>query len=315
VHSEKYGACVHGANLSRVCAVLIFWTYSSFSAVPAEALGKTVVFLKIRQAVKEQVGTNSLEVYYRSTGANTFEPKAQEVAGTGFCLLHDGQTYIVTAGHLAAGCLGGWIVFPTTGQNAELELAAIQKITGAGWYLHPTVDLAVHPYLAFGGTSSSLEDLAESLVKTNELGLLTPVCAVGFPLGLGVQPAISPIAVQCNIASALIELPDPQFNKAPGLRYILLDQALAQGYSGAPVLTLPSAIGPDGALQAGLYRPVLVGVNSAQKSDLLGGKHSVVVPGRYLLEMFSSQDFIHFHQTIKANIRRSREKAGLPPVI
>jgi len=121
---------------------------------------------------------------------------------------------------------------------------------------------------------------------------------------------MSPIAVQCNIASTLIELPEPQFNKAPGLRYILLDQALAQGYSGAPVLTLPSATGLEGSLRIGGYHPRIVGVNSAQKSDQLGGKHTVVVPGKYLLEMFDSKEFIDFHQRVKANFRKLRERTG-----
>ena len=107
------------------------------------------------------------------------------------------------------------------------ELASfplLKKI--AKWFLHLKADIAIHP-LVYTQEIDQLSFPVEPCVKEDEdIPLLSTVYVLGFPLGLGVQKSISPIAKKLQTASKVISVDNPEIN--PDLKYMLLDQAIAQ---------------------------------------------------------------------------------------
>jgi hypothetical protein len=103
---------------------------------------------------------------------------------------------------------------------------------------------------------------------------------------MGVGEALSPIAKECRIASLKQDLSGPAEN---GMNisgsFILLDQALAQGYSGAPIYACPA---PNTLC--------LLGLMSSVNSDATGGKVSLVVPLDYLIEILKSPQFVAYEK-------------------
>ena len=129
------------------------------------------------------------------------------------------------------------------------------------------------------------------------MDLLTDVIVLGFPLGIGVQKSISPIAKKTQIASNVTTLPEID----PNLRFYLLDQALAQGYSGSPIFVsedIPSGISVGNRPILAGEKITLIGILSAGLSDATGGKISVVVPISYLWEILNSDEFLKYENKL-----------------
>ena len=82
----------------------------------------------------------------------------------------------------------------------------------------------------------------------------------------------------------------------PDLKYIVLDEDLAAGYSGAPVFISPELQMRDGAFTG--VQSSLIGIVSMTLSDRTGGKLSLVVPISYLREIFSSNEFKSYEKKI-----------------
>lgn len=102
---------------------------------------------------------------------------------------------------------------------------------------------------------------------------------------------ITLIATECKTSSWLTAVP----TEDPSLEFLLLDKALAQGYSGAPIFSYsPGFSGPSAFLPG--KPPVLVGLYRAQRADAAVGKHSIVVPASYLLEVFQQPEFLEFER-------------------
>ena len=96
------------------------------------------------------------------------------------------------------------------------------------------------------------------------------------------------------MAAYLISL-DPDIN--PNLKFILLDEDLALGYSGAPVFISPEPLVTNSSVRLGSRsRLRLIGILSANISDSTGGKISLVVPVSYLNEIFESNDFREYEK-------------------
>lgn len=130
--------------------------------------------------------------------------------------------------------------------------------------------------------------------------LLSTVYVVGFQLGYGAKDILNPIAKKVQIASMPMSLVENNTN----LKSILLDQALAQGYSGAPVFLIEDImaggimVGDKPVIKAG-EKFYLSGILSAQISDQMGGKISVVVPSSYILDIIQSPDFVSYESNLK----------------
>lgn len=91
-------------------------------------------------------------------------------------------------------------------------------------------------------------------------------------------------------------------NLNPKLKFYLIDQAIAQGYSGAPVYYaegIPSGIYSKGrALLAG-ETTLIIGLVSGSLSDRTGGKISLVVPISYLWDILESEEFKRYEKSLK----------------
>jgi S1-C subfamily serine protease len=244
----------------------------------------------MRHPVTEQVGTNFYEVFYKMPGETGFSQKFRDEYGTGFFVRHRDRSFIVTAKHVVGGTntAGTVCLIDTNSSLSAVELETMREHSvGARWFLHPKADVALHPYWRPPDLDIANTDLREEILRTNAVELLSPVCAVGFPLLLGVGHKISPILTQCQVASWLTAMP----SESADVSFILLDKPLAQGYSGAPIFTMHPDPGGVMRFQGPESSSELIGIYRGQLRDEGGGKVSIIVPAKYILEIFQSPEF------------------------
>lgn len=290
-----------------LCAcILIFFFYSSVRAISIDELSKTVIFLRQQSQEIEKKGDKILEVWYRDSDTNDFKPKLNTLSGTAVIIRYHNHDYIITAKHVATALSpkAEIILNLPNGQSRSLTFEWLSQqnlIKGAHWFHHPKADISVHP-IAYPENFDTLaipEDLFPK--KDIEIPLLTQAYIVGFPLGLGVQEKLSPLAKGTQIASRATSIDFPDIS--PDLHFILLDQALAQGYSGAPVFyteDLPSGVKIAGQSVKGGEKLHLIGILSGSISDKTGGKISLVVPISYVWDILESQEFRMYESILKA---------------
>lgn len=264
-----------------------------------QTLARTTTYIEMLHPVWEQNGTNRLQVFYKVPGTNQFNPKLNSVTGTAFLISHKKGIYIVTAAHVVGDPADHGILHlvDTNGIRQNIDLVDIRNnFPSARWFIHTNADIAIHPYAH--RTDQYLENSClaeEQFVSTNELPLLTPVIALGFPLSLGTFGAkISPVATASETSSWQTVVPGEKENQT----FILLDKALAQGYSGAPIFTRPQELNLSG-LHAGGGPYMLIGICHSELSDVAGGKHSTIVPISCLVELFNQPDFLQYEATLK----------------
>src|SRR5258708_3186953 len=128
------------------CLVVLIGTALSFGQ-DITMIGKSVVGIEVYKPIFEKVDTNTFQVFYKSADGKLF-PKFQTEQGTGFFLLHNHRSYIVTAGHVPGGSSDGMLLLITKdGARVSLPLETIrQSQPGAKWFFHRTADVALHPY-------------------------------------------------------------------------------------------------------------------------------------------------------------------------
>src|SRR5262249_5033522 len=141
---------------------------------------------------------------------------------------------------------------------------SLSEITNGPWIIHPKADVAIIPVALRIPCSAFFADKA-CLPPDVQIRHLSNAYAFGFPLAQGANSeGFSPIAKQAQIASWMTTVDTPIVSRE--LKLILLDQALAQGYSGAPVFVEK----PTGVIHIGSGDPPplsLVGIVSAQIGD------------------------------------------------
>lgn len=255
---------------------------------------KTVGFITVEKQVYEKVNEAGVEkiveVWYRDPITNQQRPKTQTDSGTYFALDWHGAGYIVTAKHVildGAGKPAERGVFNLNdkdGKRKSLTFEFMEDKAGSRWFLHDTADVAVHPMWRPVELVEGLQAIAAGNTTTNvawKPAILDSVYAIGFPLSLGVGDSLNPIAKECKIASLKQDLSGRSENGLPiSGSFILLDQALAQGYSGAPIYACPA---PNTLC--------LLGLMSSVNTDATGGKMSLVVPIDYVIEVLKSPQF------------------------
>jgi S1-C subfamily serine protease len=283
--------------------VLLFFICTSLLPVIATAqtdiasLSRAIVYLEMIHPVREDVGTNHYEVCYRLPGQTNLIPKTQTSAGTAFLVLHHKRPYVITAAHVVGdpNDPGTLHLFDTNSLRRDVPLQLIQQLLpGAKWFIHPQADVAVHPCISFNNQFIANLNLAEDFISTNAVPLLTPIVALGFPLQLGTfNNKISPIATECKTSSWATTVP----NENPNLEFILLDKALAQGYSGAPIITRENIIDVPG-FHAGGGPVFIIGICRSELGDILGGKHAVIIPSSYILEVFQQPKFLEYENNL-----------------
>lgn len=266
-------------------------------------LSKTVVFLQKEFQSYEMKAGEKVEVWYKNPSSGKYEPKLNKFTGTGFLLNHNGRDYLITAKHVAAFCDSSAEILINTTKDRRLQISfdVLRKympiINKARWFYHPTADIALHP-IAYTLKPDQLA-IPKELIREEEIKikLLTDVIVLGFPLGQGIHDVLTPIAKMAKIASDITPLDFPDIN--PKLKFYLLDQALAQGYSGSPVFCseeILSGVSIGEHPLSGGDKITLIGIVSLSMSDINGGKISAVVPISYIREIFNSKDFIEYEK-------------------
>lgn len=264
------------------------WAIDEMSIRPTvETVSQSVVYIRYQEQAQEWRDGQLVKIWHELPNAKEYLPKFNSIEGTGFITEHNGFHYLVTAKHVAQN------IKPTTeiimndrfGKTIEVTFEFLESlIPSMKWSYHPSADIAIHP---FGiKDEMNIAVLGASTFLTSEISvpLLTDSYIFGFPLGQGITSMISPIAQQAHIASWITTVNRPTIPKE--LKFILLDQALAQGYSGAPVFVNA----PTTNILIGTPYPlVFIGIVSSVVPDQTGGKLSLVVPVQYLRELFESK--------------------------
>ena len=284
------------------CAILliIFIQSPGYSGISIDELRKTVVFVRMQSQEMTRVNDKSAELWYRFPNTKDYSPMIKTETGSGFIIQHNNHNYLVTAKHLAESSLpASEIIMNVNGKGSTITLQALAGANrGAHWFHHPKTDISIYP-LTYPNLKADVLSLPECFFPKQEaeIRLLTAAYIVGFPLGLGVQEKLSPIAKEAKIASRLT------FIKGNQLPAFLLDQALSQGYSGAPVFyedMIPGAAvgGWSGRGGATLH---LLGLQSSALSDKTGGKISVVIPIAYIWDILESDEFKSYERELARN--------------
>ncbi len=303
----KYITAIKISILVFLVCISIGFSLSISWAITVEELAKTVVFLRYRFQIYETVEGKQVEVWYKKDPKiDKYEPKFGQKSGTGFIIQHNKKDFVVTARHVAdfLGDEAEIIINLTPNKSISFTFGYLKKcelITGAKWFFSKDADIAIHPICYPQGGVEQLSIPDEMILKGDKaIPLLSTVYVVGFPLGYGAKDILSPIAKKVQIASMPISLVENNTN----LKSILLDQALAQGYSGAPVFLIEDVmaegikVGDKPVVKAG-EKFYLAGILSAQISDQMGGKISVIVPSSYILDIIQSPDFISYESRLR----------------
>ncbi|HEX2966195.1 MAG TPA: trypsin-like peptidase domain-containing protein [Syntrophorhabdaceae bacterium] len=282
--------------------IISAFMFTSVYAETVDEMSKTVVFLRQQVPKKETIDGKSAEIFYRPSGTEEFKPMLETNFGTGFVIKHHNRDYLVTAKHVAEKMTqSGEIVINL--RNEKSTAVTFQSLTdeksampGARWFHHPKADISVHPirYPANNDVISISENMFQD--DKGEVRLLNSAYIVGFPMGLGVLDKLNPVAKEAKLASKLTSVTHPSVRK--DLHFYFLDQALSEGYSGAPVFYMEDVMFANAGAPIKISEKAhLLGLQSSAFSDKSGGKISLVVPISYVYEIFESSDFKSYEKT------------------
>lgn len=283
--------------------IVLFSTISLCQTV--DEMAKTVVYLSNKTKKMERIDGKIVEIWKKDPINGRLEPIYDNKTGTGFIIKHNNRDYLVTAKH-AADFLDSTAVIILNNLNNEKITIKFQLLSraliikNAKWFKHPQADIAIHA-MAYPEKVDALAVRTTDISKEDrELKLLSNVYILGFPFGLGLHNNISPIAKQAQIASNITSINNSNLN--PNLKFYLLDQAIAQGYSGSPVYyaeeTSSGVYIGDRAIAVGEAISI-IGIISGSLSDATGGKISLVVPISYLWDIINSDEFIKYERGLE----------------
>ena len=287
-----------------ITTFLILLVYSLSIGQTVDEMGKTVVYLNKQVIKTENVNGRIVEIWMRNPIDNKFEPIIENRTGTGFIIKHNNRNYLVTAKHVSDFMDSNATIILNDINRKKIEikfqtLKEFDVIKGARWFSHPIADISLHPIVYPQKPdllTISTIDISKKYIK---LKLLSNVYILGFPLGLGLHETISPIAKKAQLASNITSLDIPNLN--PNLKFYLIDQAIAQGYSGSPVYyaeEMPSGISVGKRVVTAGEAISLIGIVSGSLSDMTGGKISLVVPISYLWDILESKEFKRYEESL-----------------
>lgn len=254
--------------------------YAKEAELTRDNAAKPIVFLVGPVADKMIYQGKEHEIWLRNPDTNDFIPKTHMEAGTGFIVKYQDETYLVTAKHIAQNTSISWSA-TISGPNDLAVSFSFPEFTGftnnLPWVEHPVADVAVLRLKDDSKFSISsmmsrfdIEIFVSEPKAPSREKILT---LLGFPLALGVQQKISPLAKESKAASGLYEI--------NGTTVFFLSDPGIQGYSGSPVFAFPIEIG---SVRVGSRRTYCYGLISATLSDSTGGKLAQVVPSSQIRE-------------------------------
>lgn len=228
------------------------------------------------------------------TLANTVVFIVGAQAGTAFIIEHHERSYIVTAKHLVNGALEVNIYANhQDGSVARFPISKIEeKLQGAIWIMHPTADLAIHPFSKSGLPGAKWSYIYGKTLYEGKAHLLDRLIAIGFPhmVGSESREILSPVVKETSLVSW------PAFHRFVSESNLLVDPYLYPGFSGAPIYSLDEIPGES------LFRSkfatligVYVGNLTVDGKDYLGR----VIPAQTLIELLNSEKVKEFERTYK----------------
>ena len=282
-----------------------------------DVVARTVVYLEfdIHESMTADIDDKRVEcdLYYKvpSDGKaqeDIYLPKRIKGAGTGFLVKSNILTYVVTAKHVVKNnkSKGEYWLSPVEGDIISGKFEDIRaKLKDAKWFFHNHADVAVHPIVFPQDHGRVRVSLVNSL-SSEPVELLTRVCIPGFPHTLGKDNiSLGPLVATTEVASWPAILP----GKDPKAKVIFLSERLAKGYSGAPVFTMRPSPARSilkkhtmriVGIQSGVYLfPEIYPLGKG--SQIAENEVSYIVPVKYLLELFKSQEIQCFEKNLVAD--------------
>ena len=216
---------------------------------------------------------------YQDVETKEVKPKMRNLNATGFFLFHEGNYYFATAQHVARvlkpSARIGFI--NSLGDSREFILAKLVRDEKLFvWRHHEKNDVSL---LKLNLNPKGEAEVAEIALSSEDLELEAPpriskLIVSGFPGGLGLRGnKVSHITAVVHLASEEI----PLGVKLEGIQVdsaYLINPPAGKGYSGAPIFH-PS---PDGQVKC-------IGMLNGAWSDPTGGKFSISVPARWLMDL------------------------------
>src|SRR2546423_2864493 len=245
--------------------------------VAASDITKSVVFFRVPKKVQNAAGVqgDALEI------------------GTGFIANLNGILFIITASHVARQMNAASLITISGESDGAATFPMSDFISSneqPSWVYHPIADVGVLRLKPSPAVSNQLTGRglppAVFISSLEAPSRSRPLTVVGFPLGLGVistgpDARLSAITKESKAASGLLTLRRADNQQAT--EFFLLDSPSVGGFSGAPVMILPTAFSEGDALKFS-NATFCVGLVHGTLSDETGGKFAAIVPSAFITQ-------------------------------
>jgi hypothetical protein len=274
--------------------ILFFAAICDFISAQTEkstinSLFSSVAFFNDTKIEKFKSGGKEYEVYLKEPNNNILIPKTYNVSGSGFFVNNQGSAYLVTAEHVSKLLTLNTDVI-IRGENDKpmnlklKELIAIKDTLE--WTYHKQADVATILLDISSKIFSFIKTIPFEIIVNNRVPMRErEVTTIGFPLELGFEKHFSPISKVSKPSSGLVELRRADNNKLT--EFFLLDDPSISGFSGAPVLELPTQL-VYGKESIHIYTIELVGLVHGTISEKNGGGFAAITPSKYIIETINS---------------------------
>jgi len=150
------------------------------------------------------------------------------------------------------------------------------------WTFNKSADIATILLDITSKIFSFIKTISTEIIAQNRIPLRErEVTIIGFPMGLGFEKHFSPISKISKPSSGLLELHRFDNNKLAD--FFLLDDPSIKGFSGAPVLELPTQL-VYGKESVHIYTIELMGLVHGSMSEENGGGFAAITPSKYIIE-------------------------------
>jgi hypothetical protein len=199
----------------------------------------------------------------------------QPACASAFLVRDTDRTYLVTAGHAAQETHARTRILyrAPDGSSQWIHLGALTTKDSDPWLGYENSDLSVMCIAGREAHARQIEQLASLSIACEALMQDAPVRTteieiVGFPMALGTQPTVSPLAMKGHLASREI-LAEAKWGKEPLLYAV---PVVGAGCSGGPVFQSVAAE----------QETRLVGMYVGLQFDASGVKLAKIVPSRVI---------------------------------
>lgn len=248
-------------------------------------LFSSVAFLNDTKVEKFKMDGKEYEVFLKEPNRNFLIPKTYNVSGSGFFVNNQGSAYLVTAEHVAKSLtLNTDVVIRgenDTPKNFKLKDLVDKKDT-LEWTHHKNADVVTLLLDRNSLIFSFIQSIPLEWVASNRIPIRErEVTTIGFPMALGFEKYFSPISKISKPSSGLLEFSRSDNNKIT--EFFLMDDPSISGFSGAPVLELPTQL-VYGEKSVHVVTIELMGLVHGTISEKNGGGFAAVTPSKFITE-------------------------------